>query len=112
MIITKVLIDYLDSVLEVEAYRSIPKPVPEEFVVIEKTGSRTTDRISTSIIAIKSYSTSDYKAELLNEAVKTALDTMDVSGVSGVSLETDYPLNDTTEKRYRYQAVYEITHRS
>lgn len=48
---------------------------------------------------------------MLNEEVKAAMDHLpEHPAVSAARLNSDYPFNDTTTKRRRYQAVYNITY--
>ena len=111
--IEKIVYDYLNSLdLNASAYTEIPKNVPSKFYLIEKTGSITADRITTSTVAIQSYAESLLDAISLNEDLKTAMldGLISLETVSGVSLNSDYNYTDTTTKRYRYQAVFVITH--
>lgn len=111
--IEKIILDYLDEALTVPVWMEIPKgeTIPAEYVLLEKTGSNRQDHISYATIAIQSYADSMYDAATLNEAVKTAMDaiiTLDSIGKS--KLNSDYNFTDTETKKYRYQAVYDITH--
>lgn len=102
---------YLDSALDVGAYMQRPESEPSSYVLIEKTGSTKQNRIESSTIAVQSYAGSLYEAASLNEAVKSAMDgIVTLNSVSAVRLNSDYNFTDTTAKRYRYQAVFVITH--
>ena len=47
----------------------------------------------------------------INEEVKAAMDEIIVlPEISRSKLNSDYNFTDTEKKRYRYQAVYDITH--
>ncbi len=105
--------NYLNNALDVPVYMEVPKDVtlPGEFVVVEKTGSGRTNHLNAATFAIQSYSTSMYKAALLNEKVKEAMDSlMTLDEVSRSALNSDYNFTDTQKKQYRYQAVYDINH--
>lgn len=94
-------------------YMEEPVKKPSEYVLIEKTGSSDAgDGLYSSLYAFKSYSTSMNKASRLDDKVKAAVLGMpqNVPGVTDVTLNGDYNFTDTETKRYRYQAVFEITH--
>lgn len=83
----------------------------DEYIVVEKTGSSELDYIKNAIIAIQSYSTSLYNTALLNERVKeTTKRLIEKNEISKVKLNSDYNFTDTSKKKYRYQAVFEITY--
>ena len=107
--------DFLESKLSVPVLMEVPKNTTSQFVIIEKTGGAQKNFISSAIITIQSYGASKLEAAELNEEVKGwMLDGMDgiisVDDVASVNLNSDYDFTDTSTKRYRYQAVYEITH--
>jgi hypothetical protein len=94
------------------AYMERPSKPPEEYVLLEKTGSRRSNLIVTSTFAIQSYAASLADAAKLNEQVKEAMNEADtLTGVSASVCVSDYNYTNTTAKQYRYQAVYEITHK-
>ena len=52
-----------------------------------------------------------FGASSLNEEVKKAVDSLiELNEIASVKLNTDYNFTDTTTKKYRYQAVYDIKH--
>lgn len=111
--IEKIILDYLNDVLTPPVWMGIPKGehIPAEYVLLEKTGSSVENYIHYASFAIQSYADSMYAAATLNEAVKEAMDeiiTLDSIGKS--KLNSDYNFTDTETKKYRYQAVYDITH--
>lgn len=109
--IEKCVCDYLNEVMGLPAFWEKPEEMPEEFIVIEKTGGTKNDQIKASTIAIQSYAGSMFRAAEINEAVKNAMDHItELDGVSRAQLNSDYNFTDTTTKQYRYQAVYDITH--
>lgn len=108
--IEKVVIDYLSNVLEVDAYLEVPRD-KSTFLVIEKTGSSKEDQICKSTIAVQSYAPSLYETAMLNDSVKTAMEEMvELDVICDCSLNSDYNFTDTETKKYRYQAVFDITH--
>jgi len=110
--IEEIVIDHLLKKLKVKAYMETPeRDAPGEYVLIEKTGSSNENLITTSTFAIKSISTSMLGAAKLNEAVKEAMSTLiENNAVSRCKLDSDYNFSDPDATKYRYQAVYDITH--
>lgn len=103
--------NYLKSALGTPVYFEIPEDAPEQFVLLEKTGSSRNNRIDSATFAIQSYAETMYKAAQLNDRVKAAMDAMPYTeNVGRVALNSDYNYTDTTSKRYRYQAVYDLTY--
>lgn len=105
------LLAYLKGNLSCPVYMEIPSAPPKEFVILEKTGSSVENHINRATFAIQSYSDSLYNAALLNEEVKALMDLLpDLEDVSKSDLNSDYNFPDTTNKRYRYQAVYDLVY--
>ena len=108
--------NFLSAKLSVPVYMEIPKNPPVRMIVLEKTGGGfNSQRLNTSTIAAKSYGKSIYDAAELNEELKDAmLDGQDglitLDEVLRVDLNSDYNFTDTTTKKYRYQAVFIVTH--
>lgn len=103
------IIKYLDRVLDVSVYGEVPEDEPERYVIVEKTGSSRKNYINSAVIALQSYAESKIAASELNEKVKTAMDNIIIyEDISKSKLNTDYNFTDTTKKKYRYQAVYEV----
>lgn len=107
--------DFLESKLSVPVLMEVPKGPPPSYVVIEKTGGSQVNLVSSSILTIQSYAPSLYEAALLNDQVKDwmldgikGLITLDE--VTNVSLNGDYNYTDSSTKKYRYQALFEVTH--
>lgn len=101
--------NYLKEKLSVEVYMEEPEEIPESYVIIEKTGGGKSNGLNSATLAIQSYAQSLADACLLNEAVKLALEDIDMQDpISKAELNTDYNFTDTETKRYRYQAVYDF----
>ncbi len=111
MIIEKIIRDYLSAQLDCPVYADMPEALPERCVLVEKTGSGRENYIRSAMIALQSYGESLYEAAQLNELVKNAMDNaIQLDCICSSSLNSDYPFNDDTSKRHRYQAVYDIVH--
>lgn len=114
--IEEILLNFLTARLSCPVDMELPKNPPAEIVIIEKTGSSQDNNfIHQSTFAIQSYANSLYNAARLNEEVKdTLLDGLDglitVDNVTKIELNSDYNFTDTSTKKYRYQAVFDITH--
>ena len=106
----KYLYDYLGSALDVPVYMEVPKTHSGSFVVIERTGGGSTERIRRGVVAIQSYADSMYGAASLNERVIDAMDgAVSVDEITAVRLNSDYNYTNPETKEYRYQAVFEVT---
>lgn len=101
--------DYLKDALDVPVYMMRPEDVPDEYVILEKTGSSVTDHIQSAVFAVQSYAPTLYAAAVLNEAVKTAMDdALNLTDISKVTLNSDYNFTDPSAKQPRYQALFEV----
>ena len=110
--IEEVLLNYLnESDLSVTAYAQRPETEPESYIIIEKTGSERLNKIESATMAIQSYASTLYEAAKLNEDVKALMDDLpELPEIGKVQLVSDYNYTSTNAKRYRYQAVFNITH--
>lgn len=112
MNIEPVIINYLIEELHTESvYAEVPEVPEEEYFIIDKTGSDTENRITTSTIAIQSYGPSKMRASEMNENVKTVMDDIcRLSVIGDCKLMSDYNFSNIAKREHRYQAVFEITH--
>ena len=109
--IEAVIIEYLNDNLSVPAYGQRPEDISGSFVVVEKTGSTTDNRVTTSTLAIQSNADRLSAAADLNEQVKAAMmNAVSLDSIGGVELASDYNFTNTASKQYRYQAVFNVTH--
>lgn len=111
--IEKVLYDYMVEAMEdiCPVYMEEPLEKPSKYVLLEKTGSGYSNKIFTATIAVQSYAESMYEAALLNTQVIDAMhDAVALDELASCRLNTDYNYTDTSTKRYRYQAVFDIVH--
>lgn len=105
------LIEYLADELNIPVYAEVPKDAPEKFLIVERTSGGHEDKVDTATIVVQSYAGSLYDAASLNEDVKGAmLYEMDLPSIPACHLNSDYNFTDTATKRYRYQAVFNITY--
>jgi len=107
--IEEIIKDYLKSALEIPAIMELPESLPQKFVLIEKTGGSVENHIYSATIAVQSYAESLYEAAKLNERVKVAMDSITtLSDIGSCRLNSDYNFTNTSIKRYRYQAVFDL----
>lgn len=107
--IEKIVLDYLSTALDIPVCLEIPENPPDIFVLMEKTGSSRSNRVSRATLAVQSWAKSMADAAALNEAVKETMDNItDLDGICSCQLNTDYNFTDTTTKHYRYQAVFDL----
>ena len=113
--IESIVYEFLKENMTVPVFTEIPNNPPVKMIVLEKTGSSQDNFIKRSTFAIQSYGKSMFEAAELNEIVKEVM--MDgLDGLAGldeivsVNLNSDYNFTDTTTKKYRYQAVFNIVH--
>lgn len=111
--IEKTVIQYLRKKFPEEIVKGeVPIGMPDRFITVEKTGGQQRGvGLFQSTLAIQSWETSREKAAELSEEVCSAMRNMpdEVSQVTRCR-GADYDFTDTTTKRYRYQAVFTITH--
>lgn len=109
--IEQTVLNYLKKKLSSPVKMEEPSCPPDTFVLVEKVGSRQQNSIDTAMLAVKSYAKSLFEAALLNEEVKKAMsDLTELDEICRVELNSDYNFTDTATRRYRYQAVFDITH--
>ena len=109
--VEKIVKDYLQSSLGIPVRLEEEDDLVNEYVLIEKTGSGEENHIASATLAIQSYSGSLYGAATLNERVKEAMKKIvEMDDISKCQLNSDYNYTDTTRKKYRYQAVYDMVH--
>jgi hypothetical protein len=111
--IETIILAHLKTELDMNnVFMEVPRDnLPTRFIVIEKTGGERQNLINTSTFAVQSYAESLYEAAALNELTKAAMDSLvEEDEIARSAYQTDYNFTDTKTKRYRYQAVYDITH--
>lgn len=110
-IIEAYLIEYLTKELGIPIYGQEEDTEDGSYVVIEKLGSYVENFTRHATIALKSYGTTLLESAELNERVKNAMDDIiKKPEISFSKLNSDYNYTDTTTKKYRYQAVYDLVY--
>lgn len=109
--IEKIILDYLNGKMNTPAYMEEPEEAPDTFILIQKMGSSRENRICSAMLAIQSFGRTLYEAALLNEKIKKVMEeAVSMDSVCSVRLNSDYDFTDTSKKRHRYQAIFDITH--
>lgn len=95
----------------IPVYLETPDEQPEEYVLIQKTGSSRDHAVNGATIAIQSIANSKFNAALLNEKIIKAMETIiELDDICRCDLNSDYDYTDTQKKKYRYQAVFNIVY--
>lgn len=103
--------EFLESAIQIPVYMEFPEDAPKSFVVLKKGDSARSNYLDSAMFVADSYGASLYECAVLNEQVKAGFERLaELACVSCVEPAGDYPAFDTTNKRHRYQAVYNITH--
>ncbi|MEN2465907.1 hypothetical protein [Ornithinibacillus sp. JPR2-1] len=101
--------NFLENKLSVPVFTEKPSAQTGDYVVLEKTSSGKSNHLPSATIAFQSYGQSLYQAAVLNEEVKTAVESLiELDDIRGLTLNSDYNFTDTSTKEYRYQAIYDI----
>lgn len=103
--------NYLDKNMSVPVFMEHQDNMPDSYVIFERTSGGRTDYINSVTFAFQSYGKSMYEAAQINEELKLVIFQMvELDEIGKVKLNSDYNFTDTTTKRYRYQAVFDITY--
>lgn len=103
--------EFLETKLEYPVTFEVQKRPPAKYYILEKTGGSLEDYISDSVFTLQSYADSLVDAMEMNSAAKAAmLSAMELDIICKVSLNSDYNFTDTDQKKYRYQAVFDVKH--
>ena len=103
--------EFMEGRLSVPLFMEIPANPPKAFVVLHKGDTSREDFVNSAMFVADSYAPSMLEAARLNEQVVAAFDSLtDLDTVSSSKRGGDYSVPDTQNKRYRYQAVFDITY--
>lgn len=103
--------EHLESRLDAPVFFEFPEDPTDYFLVLKKDGNPRENLMDSAMLVVDSYGPSLLAAAMVNEAVKKALDDLALlPNISASRRAGDYPAFDTKNKRYRYQAVQNITY--
>ena len=112
MSIEQAVIDYLAVRLDtIPVSGSVPHPMPDVFVTVERTGGSVTDLIPEAQLHVNSWSTTRANAEALNELVTAAmLASPSEPDISRCTLVSSYNNPDLETHKPRYSASFQVTY--
>ena len=111
MLIEEYIAQYLSQQLEQPVSGTVPHPMPESFVTVERTGGRNENLIRSATLVVQCWAQSMDAAANLCEAVTTAMEAANaLPEISRCSLNSSYNFTDTSTKRFRYQAVFDLVY--
>lgn len=103
--------DYLEQTLSTPVFMEYPENPPDRFVVLKKGDTTRENLLETVTLIPESYAASNLDTARLNQLVKESMDALtELDEISASEHATDYPAFDERNKRYRYQAVYNVTY--
>ena len=106
-----VIKEYLQQRLEVPVYFEFPRKPSESFLVLNVEHNSRENHIDSALLVVDSYGPSQLAAAQLNRSVKPVLDDLALlPNISASKRGGDYPAFDSANKKYRYQAVQNITY--
>ena len=105
-------VDYLNARFpDAPAYGDEPQDAPPSFLTVEQVGGGVADKIPHASVAVQSWAGSRDEASQLNlRVIEAMLQAPEQPEISRCALDDTYNFTDTTKKRYRYQAVFEVVH--
>ena len=106
------ILNYLDNVMPDPVRMERQENAPGRYYIIEKTGGGRTEHIGKARIAIQSYADTMAEAADMNLAVIDAMcyGCISLDEIANIELNSDYNFTDTTTKKYRYQAIFDVVH--
>lgn len=109
--IEKIVMEHL-AAAGIRTVTEIPEGgIAPPFCLVEKTGGRLENRLRGATVAVQSYGETLYAAAALNEEVIAAMDGLcEQPEIAACELNSDYNFTDTTKRKYRYQAVFDIVY--
>lgn len=95
----------------IPVHMEYPDHPEKRFYLLSRTGGGLYNQIPSAVITLQSYGVSiadSAHMDLLG--VAAMLNAVDLDAVADVKLNSSYNFTDTTRKRHRYQAVFNVTH--
>lgn len=109
--IEKIIRDYLLTVLSVPVYIEVPPNPPDSYVEIERTGGGVDEHIRNAQVVVACYGPTMLEAATLQERVLETLPNIATGEkVSACYVNSEYNATDTTTKRYRFEAYFNIVY--
>lgn len=106
-----VIKEHLQQRLAVPVFFEFPRHAGESFVVLKVENNPRENLIDSALLVVDSYGPTQLAAAQLNKTVKPLLDDLVLlPRISASKRGGDYPAFDSVNKKYRYQAVQNITY--
>lgn len=111
MTIEEYIIDYLDPLTTAGVSGSVPHPMPDNFITVEKTGESEFNYIPTAQIAIDCWSTSRAEAALLAETVEGYMANITtLPQISRCAVTASYNNTSLATNKPRYSLRFEVVY--
>lgn len=108
--IEKYIINYL-ATAGFDAFAETPPDPPNRYVIVQKISEYESDKIRYTTIAVQSIAeTMDESAKLNDEVIDCMHNIVAMSKYGKCKLSNSYPYNDTRQKKYRYQSMFDIVY--
>lgn len=110
--IEKTVIQYLSGALGAPVRAELPEDYTGgAMVLVERLGGGHENRLASATIAVQSYGDSLLDAATLSgQAVRAMEEIITLDEVASCRLNSEYNYTDERSKRYRYQAVLDLTY--
>lgn len=103
--------EHLERHLDAPVFFEYPRNPADRFVVLKIDNNPRENLLDSALLVVDSYGPSQIAAAMLNSLVKPILDNLaSLPQVSASKRGGDYPAFDSVNKKYRYQAVQNITY--
>ena len=109
--IEEIVLNHLSEIMSVPVCMELPSGLPSKWVQLQKSGSSCENHVTTTMIVVNAYGESLLDAAKLNQEVIQAMTNFaERNDIASCRTVTDFYTPDTVTKRYRYQAVFDVTH--
>ena len=96
---------------KIPVHMEYPDHPEKRFFLLSRTGGGMYNQIPSAVFTLQSYGVSLADSAKMNlQGMEAMLNAVELDSVADVKLNSDYNFTDTTRKRHRYQAVFNITH--
>lgn len=111
MVIDEFVLKYLENSTNIKAFLEEPEKGerPEKYYLIARLGTSESNFLTRAQFAVQSYAERMLEAAALSRlAVRAMKELPNENAVTAVRLVSEYNFTDTSTRRYRYQAVFEV----
>lgn len=109
--IEAIIIEYLNTKLNIPTYAEIPTKKPKKYIIVEKIDGGRVNHIKASTVSVYSYGSSLFESAELDEMVKNAMEMIvEDERVSSCRIGGEDRNIDTDNKEYRYETIFNLFH--